>query len=499
MRSRPVLLALGSLPLLAACSFLLDFNGLQGGHKGAPDAGPDGAGSGGTSSASGGEAGVPGASGASGACDAAACDDSDPCTVDGCDANASDGCAHAYTEGLGLERDFAPILADSQIRVTLTAGSDAFYFSNLSVTGKKSEVEIFRLGEDDDTYTSLKKLSTFAAFAGAPVSVAGLAVDTSGALGESLRALVAVKNPAGDAQVWQIVADTKHQFGLPTRVGDSYYADLALNYPVARALNGAVHGAWINADGTISVLSPGGAAPAKFGVGSPPAGVLTLIGTDTNVPAVIFSGQTQGVYLETAGGNRTAMPECQSAAGGYLTMGATGLAGHNGVWFSSWTKYAPSTLTNESHLVVCANGLCEPDTVTPCKAGDDNNLQRDGVTESVHLPGDPAEQSYAVSIASAVSPDADAGTTTGSLVAFVARLSSPLDRSGTSTLIGTPLTLASQVVVPDAFRGPDLPALAVLPSGGQLKVAVAWIQPPAGGSGSDELHLQRYRMCLPQQ
>jgi hypothetical protein len=50
--------------------------------------------------------------------------------------------------------------------------------------------------------------------------------------------------------------------------------------------------------------------------------------------------------------------------------------------------------------------------------------------------------------------------------------------------------------MPEAFRGPDFPTLAVIP-GQQVKVAVAWIQPSASGTGSDELHLQRYRMCLP--
>jgi hypothetical protein len=502
-RHKPLLLAVGSVPIFAACSFLLDFNNLQGGRSATADAGPDGntAGTGGTSDASSAGASNLGEGGASGACDAAACDDGDPCTTDSCDATATDGCAHVFTPGLGLEQDFTPILADSQVRVTMTAGSDAFYFSNLSVTGKLSEVELFRLGENDDAYTSLKKLSTFATFTGAPVSAAGLAVDTSGAIGETLHGLVAVKDTAGDAQVWQIVADAKQQFGIPTKVGDSYDASLALNYPVARALNGVVHGAWINADGTISVLSPGDSSPQKFGGGGPlTAGVLTLIGTDTYQPAVVYSGKTNGVYLETAGSNRTAMPECQTAAGGYLSMSSTALAGHNGIWFADWTKYTSGTngtLTNEAHLIVCTNGACLPDTTTKCKPGDENNLQRDVALESVHLPGDPAEQTYAISVVPVVTPDVDAGTTNASLVAFLARLNSPLDKTGTSTPIGTALTVASQVTTSDAFRGPDFPAVAVIP-GQQVKVALAWIQPPATGTGSDELRVQRYRMCLAQ-
>jgi hypothetical protein len=494
VRQRLFIVAYAVTPLLGACSFLLDFNGLQGGHKATPDAGADaasgGGGGGSDASASAGEAG------ASSSCDPAACDDSDPCTVDTCDATASDGCAHGFTAGLGLEKDWRPIVADSQVRVTLTAGSDAFYFSSLSVTAKKAEVEIFRLGENDDDYTSLKKLSSFAAFTGAPVSVAGLAIDTSDLAGETLHGLVAVKDAAGDAQVWQITADAQQEFAIPTKVGDSYSQALPFNYPVARALNGIVHGAWINADGTISVLSPGVAGTTTFGVGAPAAGVLTLIGTDTYQPAVIFSGQTNGVYLETAGGNRTAIPECQTATGGYTSMSATALAGHNGIWFSSWTKYTANALTDESHLVACAKGTCLPDTSTPCKAADANNLEREVVTESTHLPGDSADQSYAVTVVPILSADVDAGTTNASLLAFLARLNSPLDKTATTTSIGAPLTLASQTATPSTLRGPDFPALAVLP-GAQVKVAVAWIQPAASGSGSDELHLQRYRMCLP--
>jgi hypothetical protein len=148
LRHKPLLLVVGSVPLFAACSFLLDFNNLQGGQQANADAGPDGnsAGTGGTSDASSAGAGNLGEGGASGAYDnTSACDDGDPCTTDSCDATAKDG-AHAFSPGLGLEPDLTPILADSQLRVTMTAGSDAFYFSNLSVTGKLAEVELSRLG-----------------------------------------------------------------------------------------------------------------------------------------------------------------------------------------------------------------------------------------------------------------------------------------------------------------------------------------------------------------
>jgi hypothetical protein len=64
-----VLFALGSVPALAACSFLLDFNGLQGGQKTSPDAGSDG-----TGASDSGSSDATGEAGAAGACADAGCD-----------------------------------------------------------------------------------------------------------------------------------------------------------------------------------------------------------------------------------------------------------------------------------------------------------------------------------------------------------------------------------------------------------------------------------------
>jgi len=470
-------------PALVACSFLIDFNDLQGGKKVVPDAGTE----------AGTEAGAGGATG----CDAASCDDQDPCTLDSCDRAASDGCKHELTPGLGLEKSWAPIVADTQYRVTLTAGSDAFYFASFFVNGKQADVNLFRLGVADDDYESLRKLSAFPAITGVPVSVAGLAVDTGGVLGETLHALVAVKGSAADAQVWEITANTARQFGVPAQVGDTYGQASSFNYPVARALNGSVHGAWINADGTITVLYPAPLHTKKtFGSATTPASTLTLIGTDDNLPAVLFSGPKNGVYVETAGKNRSAMPECQTAAGSYLSMTAAAVPGHNGVWLSSWTKFGDSFLTTETHAVLCTQGACLPDTVSACKPADSANDQRDSALESVHLAGDAAEVSYTVGLSPALSVDPGGATTTASLTAILAKVTKPLDKSGTFEVVGLPTSVASQPAAAPDYRGPDFAAVAIIP-GQPAKVAVAWIQPGPGSSTFNEMHLQRYRMCLP--
>jgi hypothetical protein len=76
VRANSLLFVASALPLVAACSLLLDFGSLQGGKKNSPDGGAD-ANSNGAGGAS--EAGAE--AGAAGACDLAACDDGDPCTT----------------------------------------------------------------------------------------------------------------------------------------------------------------------------------------------------------------------------------------------------------------------------------------------------------------------------------------------------------------------------------------------------------------------------------
>jgi hypothetical protein len=504
MRRTTWLLALGLVPVLAACSSQPDSKtqaSTDAGSGNSGQAGADNAGAAGTVGGEASEAGEAGAGGEAGAtaCDPSSCDDGDPCTLDSCDNTAAGHCAHAFTAGLGLEKDFPPIAADTQYRVTLTAGSDAFYFSTFSRTGEQNEVEILRLGEDDDAYSSLKKLSSYPAFAGGLLSAAGLAMDNSAALGESLHALVAVQAAGGGAQVWQLTTGSDQALSAPQKVGDSYASASVANYPVERALAGIVHGAWINADGSISVLSPGGGAPAAFGSSSTPAGTLALIGTDEDKPAVVFSGETKNIWLQTIGHDPVPVLECQSVEGGFSSMSATPLPEHDGTWLASWSKHAPNVVTTESHLLLCSNGTCIPDTSTVCADSDSNNRRRNGASEGVHLQGDPPGQSYFVSVGPSLS-DAGSGAATAFVVASLTQLVSPLDEASTSTAIGPPLTLASQPAVGPDFRGPDFPAVAILP-GPVVKVAIAWVAPSRLGASSspDELHLQRYRMCLPKQ
>lgn len=70
MRAKHALLALSSLPLISACSFLLDFDSLQGGKKSATDAGAD---SGGSPAADSGAAGASGTADESAAAAGASC------------------------------------------------------------------------------------------------------------------------------------------------------------------------------------------------------------------------------------------------------------------------------------------------------------------------------------------------------------------------------------------------------------------------------------------
>jgi hypothetical protein len=49
----------------------------------------------------------------------------------------------------------------------------------------------------------------------------------------------------------------------------------------------------------------------------------------------------------------------------------------------------------------------------------------------------------------------------------------------------------------DDLRGPDFPSLGIVPGAPLHRVALAWVQPGLEAGEPEELHIQRYRMCLP--
>ena len=496
--SRLLLLGLCLTPLLASCVFLLDYDELQSGS---------GAQAQGGSGAQGGSPGSPAEGGAGGAM-CGACDDGDPCTVDVCDETGeTPECVNEPTLGLKLDGFEQVLEAEQHVRVSLVAGADVFYLAALEVNKTVPSVHLYRLAADGTELEPVgEDLLSALPIEGTPVSNVGLAIDPT--LGLAVHGFVAIKPKLGDLppRVFHVV----NRGGETTTnlVGMSYRADNPWTFPQALAIGNRVVGAWIQEDGTIAVQEIGAlGAPATFGDPTLPATTLALLSTAGDEPAVMFTSQTNdgaiGAFVETSGQNRTQITECQPAPGGYLSSSviSTQLPG---IWLGNFTEGGDDGgdgyLTSGGATLVCdSNDMCTPVTDT-CEPGDLANSIRNVSGATVRFDTDPAGIIYSVLALPQLALKA------GSDTEIEAKLSLGLGRvdfseagNGASTTIGGDAQGLMEIAHQDTdealgFAGPDWPAVGILPS---EQVAVAWIQRNVERSGS-ELHVQRYRMCLPE-
>ncbi len=482
-------LAVSTLPLLASCAFLLDFDKLQSGPT-EGDAGAPTLSVGGNGSA--GRAGMGDACGD--------CDDSDPCTLDTCDeAGAVPSCQHQVQPGLALDGFDTTLTANEHGRATLVSGTNAFYLSVLEtqLAGQEPipEVTLYQLDSDAVELETLAKLSNLP-LTGLAASSAGLAVDeTLGGL--TLHAFVAVQ-PATVAETTRVLHLT-HRNGNTTAkiVGTSYSTANPWVSPQALKIGNSVTGAWIQEDGTIAVHGLLGGATTTFGAVTLPATTFALLSTADDQPAVLFTaeaaGSALGTYLETSGRNRSSVIECQRAEGAYLSSTVIG-TGIPGVWIGNITKAGADYLTTSGTTIVCGANSCTSKSGA-CTADDLASGVRNVAGATVRFDADPPGVVYSVAALPQLQAKAEPPDELEAVlnVALTRADFSPNAPDG-ATGVGEVLELARMDSGESLnFGGPDWPAVAILPTG---TVAIAWSQPQPGGVGS-ELHLQRYKMCLP--
>lgn len=484
-------------PFLASCVFLLDYDDLQKGQSSSAGGAP---GAGGASGASG-VATNPGVGGEAGSASAACgdCDDHDPCTVDSCDeAGDAPSCVHEAAEGLVLDGFDVALPAESYERVSVAASGKLFYFSALLVKDGVQQVALYRLASDG---SELEELGTDTTLEGIPVSNVGLAVEEL-ALGEvALHGFVAAKPKLGDlpARVFHLV----NQGGktMTNLVGASYLESPTV-FPQALNIGGTIVGAWIQLEQTIAVHSVGTARTETFGAVTSPATTLSLLSTAEDKPAVMFTVQSKagaavGTYVETAGQNRVALPECETRPGSYLSSSviATQIPG---VWLTNVTRFGADYLTSGGGGVACTKGTCTPLPDDCSKATPSNGL-RNVAGATLHFPTDDPGIVYSVlAVPQITVRDDDSTVAEGRLSLALGRVDFSTPGKPVSTNIGGDAdTGLVRIAANDtseelAFAGPDWPAVGILPT---EQVAVAWIQ-PSETEGS-ELHVQRYQMCRP--
>jgi hypothetical protein len=505
-----------TLPVLASCSFLLDFDELREGgprsHAGAAGsgagasgkAGSGGKANGGAAGASGkggsagstgggmaGETGEGGEAGASIECPAE-CMDNDPCTADGC--TETGACRSTPVTGLVLDGIDVRLPADQHFRVTMTAGPDAFFLSSFYSKDGASDVTLYRLGTKDTSVTSIATIGSLGLVdGGAPLSAAGLA--TEPALG-LLHAFVALQDRLGTgSRVWHVVLDGNFTPQVRAPVGPTYWSSSPYNHPVALNLRGDVYSAWIAEDQTVALGSPGLTALETL-AGGKLASTVALIGTAGGDPVVLYTASGGGVYLESPAIAATPIEECQTAEGGYLSSGATDTT-IPGFWLTHWTKVGAATATEEGYLTTevrgagCAASACVLDEPS-CTADSRSNLVRNEALATGVRPGDP---NGLVSLVQAIPYLAPEGEEVAAGLLLVPNRIDfgrvPFESEPEVTPLGDPILVSSLATQAPDFRGPDWPALAFVPPN---HLALSFIEPAETG---DELRLQRYRVCYP--
>lgn len=479
-----------------SCALLLDYSALQ---KGGTDAGSSAGTSAGGASGAAGASTTGGTAGAAGSSPCGVCDDGNACTVDYCD--TSSGTPTCKANGMKLDGFEQRVTADKVHRVTIATGTNSFYLSAYTTTATGAEVTLYRVGTKttDTALETIAQLSRVGTLAGRPASAAGIAVDTRSGL--TLHTYVALRETLR-AQVhhlvfdgtYKMVADEPLPSSLP--VGSPGYDDsVPARFPYTWQLGNTIDSTWINSDGAISLAQTTTTGTTLSSMGSTDttmkaSGVLG-IGTKSDVPVVVWTGPTSGLWTQVLGQPPQTATECVPGIGAFLP-GFDGTSAHlAGFWFTSWTKVTTATLATESRLALCdetATPACKLDTT--CKTGDavqagTRNSASDSMTRQGDTPG-----AFIIGVAS---PVIDAKKSQTSLLLYAARFDFgpvPFQSAVQTQVIGyaQPSTMTSSA---PNWLGPDLPAIALAPPD---KLLVAWIEPTAT---QQKLVIQRYQLCLP--
>ncbi len=483
------LLFLCCAPLLASCIFLLDYDALEGT---APVGGAAGDSS---SGAQGGES----AGGAGPTC--GDCNDGDPCTIDTCSAPVGEepSCQHVLTQGLKLDGFRTSLPADQHLRVAMVGSGKLFYLSALELDGDETRVSLYRLADDG---AELEPLQTNMRLEGSPISNVGLAVEELAAGEVALHGFVATKAKLSDSATRVLHIESRNDKMTSNLVGASYRADNLTVFPQALALGNQIVGAWIQADGTIAVHRVGEARTEDFGDATLPATTLSLLSTNDDEPAVMYTSQADeeplGTWVEGPNHVPARVEECEKGAGSYLSSSVISTQ-VPGVWLANITRAGEDYLTTGGGTLGCNGKACLA-VAEDCKKHPSPNALRNTAGASIHFDTDEAGIVYLMLALPHVIPKTDGSDgLEGKLSLLLARADFNEGDMEPTPVGGDPMTGILEIAKNDAvletgFAGPDWPAIAILPG---ARAAVAWIAPSPSGQGT-ELHVERYKMCLAQ-
>lgn len=477
-------------PLLASCIFLLDYDKLEGTAVSSGGDGGQPPGTGGQSESGAGGVGL----------SCGDCDDGDPCTIDTCLALPGEEpeCQHAVTQGLKPDGFQISLPSEEHVRVALVGSGKLFYLSALEIDEGVPRVSLYRLADDG---AELEPMGADFRLEGSPISNIGLAIEELAAGQVALHGFVATRAKLNETATRVVHLQSRNDTMTSEIVGLSYRADNPTLFPQALAMGDDILGAWIQADGTIAVHQVGAARTEDYGDVTLPATTLSLLSTEDQRPAVMFTAQADGAplgtWVETAGAARAQLAECETAPGAYLSSSVISTQ-IPGIWLANVTRTGEDYLTNGGGTVVCSANACRT-VPEDCEENPSPNAIRNVAGATVHFDTDEAGIIYSVVAVPQLALNTNGTGLDAKLGLLLGRADFSADPVETTTLGGDPTTGLLEVAKNDAseangFAGPDWPAVAILPG---ARVAVAWISPNADGSGT-ELRVERYKMCLGQ-
>lgn len=477
-----------SATLLPACAFILDFDALQKGEA-TEDAGADGH-------------AEDGAAAHDAATDVSepdpcptGCDDEDPCTEDTC---TPGGCTHTVQPGVVPDGLDEVVTAETLHRVTMTARNDRFYLSALKTAGSSFELDLHHFDKTDASLSAPIHVSELDDFGAQPVSAAGLAAPDAAF---EITAYVAFgTSPSLPAQVHRLTfdLDLEYQESLPA-AADSNYSGGRRIHPIAwQPPGGDVYGAWpANGGGIFLHTGQNTQLPGEeplFGKNQGQVFALAPLSAGSS-PAVSWATADR-VNVQAVGQLLpSVLGQCDQRPGTFLSLD-TGYTTLEGYWFVGWTKQlSQNGVVSEAKPVECRKQGALVACGGKARCGADDTLEtdiRNAQLDFLTRQDDPAGRVYEV----LVQPKIDASASEATLVLEVVRVDidpTMLD-AGADVL---PITSDPVQLAKTAFAlsddGPNWPALALLPPD---RIGVAWLQPASDESG-DELHVQRHRICFP--
>ncbi|MCA9639253.1 MAG: hypothetical protein H6718_23820 [Polyangiaceae bacterium] len=458
---------------LGACSFVLDFDGLQDGNEQAAG------GSGGTSSGgSGGTAGVGGGT----AC--GVCDDKNPCTKDSCDTSGeAPTCVFEPQEmvpdGMSVTQPL-----DEVHNINLVSAGGKFYLSRFAREGGKDDLTLWTFGRSGDAttfqegarFSTLRQGTPLAGFE--PASGAGLLALVENLTTNIYITLAARQQANQDADVWILALDENLELitdgagQLSTTLSKFAVPDLTRN-PILWQTGNTVNVGWLTR--LTALFFPLDDSMRSYSMAAATGQRLAPLDDGNGHPGMLVVTDNE-VRTQIEDGTPVIVPSCITDKSLPVT-GAGSVRVLGNYWYTWWSRAQGNNAVSDITTLACGAGGCLAST-----CGSDGRSGSPGVRNPDFAV---IQREIEPSVLNILGAIPNLSTSPAELDLTLSRLRIDAGKPNPEVLASTNIPIVDEEGPPDSAK------IAV---SGEDKVAVAWIQRRSGGAA---LRVERYLMCYP--